>query len=170
MSSGFSITSGSGQATGGSLAAVSGVGSPLASGSSGPGPLATSISGAGRGPSRTIVVSSLTGVALAAAFTVYIAGHVSLASSMPPGQALRRTTFGFVTVAIGMSLVMLSSRDEFESSPDYPTTLATLPTALLKNDGIDEFASQVLELQKEVDELATKRERAAFFPGSLKSP
>ncbi|MEP7344577.1 MAG: FHA domain-containing protein [Gemmatimonadaceae bacterium] len=113
-------------------------------------------------------LSALSAVVLAAAFAVYLTGHVTLASSLSARLALRRTVIGFGAAAIVSVLLVTISREEFSVSPSYPTALAPLPTALLQTEEIDEFAAETLELQKEVDELARKRERASFIPNSLK--
>lgn len=114
-------------------------------------------------------VEALAGIILAATLAVYLAGHITMASSLAPRQALRRTVIGFGAAALVVTLVMLTSRDEFSPVPEFPTTLASLPGALLDTQGIDDFAAQTLKLQKEVDELARKRERASLIPSALKT-
>ncbi len=115
-------------------------------------------------------VAVLTSIVLAAALAAYLAGHVTLASSLPPPQAFRRTVIGFAAAAMVATLVTLTSRDGFSANPDYPTALAPLPAALLKSEQIDDFAAETLELQKEVDELARKRERSSPIPSALLTP
>jgi hypothetical protein len=108
-------------------------------------------------------VAVVSGVVLVAAFAVYLAGHVTMASSFPPRQALQRTVIGFGAAALVGTLIMLTSREEFSSTPDFSTTLSALPSALLQTESIEVFAARSLKLQKDVDELAMKRERAARF-------
>ena len=114
-------------------------------------------------------VTTATVILLASLFTAYLAGHVTLASSLAPRQALRRTAIGFGVVSIVAVLVSLTARDQFSETPDYPTALASVPTALLQTEGIDDFAAQALKLQKEVDELARKREHRSLLPNPMKA-
>ena len=114
-------------------------------------------------------VTTATVILLASLFTAYLAGHVTLASSLAPRQALRRTAIGLGAVSIVAVLVSLTARDQFSETPDYPTALASVPTALLQTEGIDDFAAQALKLQKEVDELARKREHRSLLPNPMKA-
>ena len=60
----------------------------------------------------------------------------------------------------------------FSGAPE-PITLMPCSAKYLSAagcQGIDEFAAQTLELQKEVDELARKHERPLLIPPSLKTP
>lgn len=113
-------------------------------------------------------VAVISGVLLAAAFAVYLAGHVTMASSFPPRQALQRTIIGFGAAALVGTLITLTSKEEFSSTPDFSTTLAPLPNALLQTESIDVFAARSLKLQKDVDELALKRERAGLISNPMK--
>ena len=114
-------------------------------------------------------VTAASVILLASLFAVYLAGHVTLASSLAPREALRRTALGFGAVSIVAALVSLTVREQFSETPDYSTALAPVPTALLQTEGIDDFAAQALKLQKEVDELASKRERRSLLPNPMKA-
>lgn len=116
--------------------------------------------------SRAVAV--LSGTLLTALFAVYLAGHVSLASSLTPPQAVRRTVSGFVVGAAVLALVNVSSGDQFLATPDFSTTIAPVPPALLQTAAVDDFAAEVLKLQKEVDKLAGKRERASLLPRTIR--
>ncbi len=110
----------------------------------------------------------LLAIVLAASFTVFIAGHVTLASALAPAQAIRRLAIGFGAAAAVMALLTYTSRDRFSATPEYPTEVVPIPTALLNRVSVDDFAAQALKLQGEVDELAKKREREALLPNPMK--
>lgn len=100
--------------------------------------------------------------------TLYLAGHVTLASSLSLRQATKRLAFGVAAAAVVGALLTMTSKDRFSLSPEYPHTISALPTALLLTDDVDGFAAQTLKLQKEVDELAKKRERETILPNPMK--
>jgi hypothetical protein len=114
-------------------------------------------------------LATLFDILLASLFAVYLAGHVTMASSLVPRQALRRTAIGLGVASVVAALVTLTAREQFSATPDYSAALAPVPSALLQKEGIDDFAAEALKLQKEVDKLASKRERASLIPNPMKA-
>ncbi|MFN8571477.1 MAG: FHA domain-containing protein [Gemmatimonadaceae bacterium] len=113
-------------------------------------------------------LSVLLGLCLAALFTVFIAGHMTLSSALAPAQAIRRLAVGFGATAAVLALLTYTSHDRFSPSPEYPTAVVPIPTPLLSSVDVDAFAAQALKLQADVDELAKKREREALLPNPMK--
>lgn len=115
-----------------------------------------------------VALGAASGVLLAVAFAIYLAGHVTLASSLSLRQAVRRLTIGFGAIAVIGALLTLTARDRFSFTPEYPTAILPLPPAVLVTEDVDAFAAQALKLQRDVDELAKKREREPLLSNPLK--
>jgi pSer/pThr/pTyr-binding forkhead associated (FHA) protein len=87
-----------------------------------------------------------------------VAGHLGLASALPRRH---RWVAGFVTcgvlVAIG-GIVTLAEEKSFSDVAEFSATLKPLPTALLPAGTLDGFTAVEANLQRQVDQLATRKE------------
>ncbi|MFN8580565.1 MAG: hypothetical protein U0163_06235 [Gemmatimonadaceae bacterium] len=118
-------------------------------------------------PSNALLSGAL-GLGSAVLFTLFLAGHLTLVSSLTPTQAIRRLAIGMGGAALVAVLLTYTSHDRFSSSADYPTTLVPVPTSLLVHESPDAFADEVMKLRDDVDELSKKREREPLVTNPMK--
>ena len=102
------------------------------------------------------IVSALSFIGTAVWIAALVAGHLSLASTLPRRRQWRVSAIVAVTVMGISALSALTKDDSFSDVPKYPAILKPIAAGLIPTKSIDQFEATTRQIKKEVDQLATK--------------